>query len=125
MLVLPKIIINSKEKSSFAPVLSQCKKKNNKVLVIALTFKFKSVKIMKKVLTIHLSNLNLQWIIIRYILSSLGFNKEVFAKRKVNNNVLIKDRKLDKYKFRASFQKFGNLTNYKLRPSKKKENYLN
>ena len=125
MLVLPKIIINSKEKGSVDPVLSRCKKKNNKVLVIALTFKFKSVKIMKNALTTHLSNLDYQWIIIRYILSSLGFNKEVFAKRKIINNVVINDRKLDKYKFRASFQKFAYLTNYKIKPSKKIEKYLN
>ena len=127
MLVLPKIIINPKTNSSFDPVLNQCIKNKNKnrVLVIGLTFEFKSNKVMKRVMINNLSNLNYQWIIIRYILISLGFNKEVFAKRKIINNVFISDRKsLKQFKFRTSFKKFANLTNFPIRASKIKENYL-
>ena len=125
MLVFPKIIINSKTKNNYDPVLSQCIKKNGKVLVIVLTFEFKSIKVMKRAMVYNLSNQNYQWVIIRQILSSLGFNKEVFSKRKIKNNVLLKGEKgSDKLKFRTSFNKFANLSHYKIRPPKSKEVYL-
>ena len=125
MLVLLKININSKTKRNYDPVLSECIKNNNKALVIALTFEFKSTKLMKKAMINNFNNLNYQWIIIRNILSSLGFNKEVLSKRKIVNNVLLKDKKsLAKFKFRTSFKKFANLANIRIRPGKNKENYL-
>jgi len=125
MLVIPKIIINSRTKNSIDPVLNKCKKKGNKILVIGLTFHFKSIKVMKRAMINNLNNLNIQWIIIRHILSSLGFNKDVFSKRKIVSNVFIKIKNSDKFKFRTSFKKFVNLTNYKIQPSKKKGYYLN
>ena len=99
---------------------------DKKRLVIILEFEYKTFKLMKKIIPINFNNLNYQWTIFRFILSSLGFNKQSLIKKKIVNNILSKDYDLlKKYKFYDSFQKFAFLSDYKIIESKSKEKFIN
>ena len=126
LLILPKFIINSKTRTNNNPILNECLKNDNKILVIILDFEYKTSQLMKLIVTKNLNNMNYQWLLIRFILSSLGFNKQSLIKKKIVNNILLKDNNLlTKYSFYDSFQKFVYLSNYKISQSKNKEKYLN
>ena len=126
LLIIPVFKINQRTKNSNTPILNECLTQGNKPLVIVLNFEFKSKKLLEKALENNLYNLNYHWILIRYILSSLGFNKQTFTKKKIINNILLKDNdSLKKYSFFNAFEKFVFLSNNTINISKNKEKYIN
>ena len=126
LLIIPHFQINPSTKNSNNPILNECLTQDKKALVIILDFEYKYFKSMKKIIPINFNNLNYQWTIIRFILSSLGFNKQSLIKKKIVNNILLKDHDLlAKYKFYDSFQKFASLSDYKIMEGKNKEKFIN
>ena len=112
LLIIPIFSINPKTINNNMPILKECINKDTKPLVIVLNFEFKSYKLMDKFVNINFENLNYQWLIIRFILSSLGFNKQTFINKKIVNNILLKQQYLlTKYSFYKSFEKFSFLSN--------------
>ena len=125
LLIIPIFKVNAKTKHNNFPILNQCIIQGTKPLVIAINFEYITGNVMKKQIPINFENLNYQWIIFRFILSSLGFNKQNLIKRKIVNNIFNKDQSLlSKYSFYNSFQKFAYLTNYSI-TSFKKDKYIN
>ena len=126
LLVIPSFNINSKTKNGNNPVLNKCLSSGEKALVITLDFEFKSGSILKKKVFTNFENLNYQWTTIRYILSTLGFNKQFLANKKIINNIFLKDKNLIKdYTFYKSFQKYAFLSGYNISISKNKDKYIN
>ena len=129
LIVIPKFNINvnnNKEKNNYNnPILFQCIKEEIKPLVIILNFLFLSEKEMLQKIKENFSNLNYHWLIIRFIISSLGFNKQNLIQRNIPNNIIgTNQNKLTKYNFYRAFQKFTLLTNYLKLSSQDNERYL-
>ena len=125
LLIIPIFKVNSKTKNNNFPTLNQCIMKGTKNLVVIINFEYSTTKIMNNQIPINFKNGNYQWIIIRFILSSLGFNKQNLINKKIINNIFYKEQNvLSKFSFYNSFQKFAILTNYKL-TSFSKDKYLN
>ena len=127
LLILPNIIINpinnNKNSNYNGPILSQCLKEDINPLVIIINFIFHSEKEM--IQKLYFSNLNYQWLIIRFILSSLGFNKQNLIQKKIPNNILgINQKILFNFNYYNSFQKFILLTNNIISNYNDKENYI-
>ena len=73
----------------------------------------------------NFNNLNYHWLIIRFIISSLGFNKQNLIQRNIPNNIIGSNQnKLLKYNFYKAFQKFTLLTSYLNLTSQDNETYL-
>ena len=89
LLIFPRIIIDNNTKIKNNPVLIDCQKKGTNSLVLILDFYFNEERQMKRVIPLNFKNQKYQWTIIRYILSSIGFNKESFSKLKLSNNIFI------------------------------------
>ena len=75
LLIFPRIIIDNNTKIKNNPVLIDCQKKGTNSLVLILDFYFNEERQMKRVIPLNFKNQKYQWTIIRYILSSIGFNK--------------------------------------------------
>ena len=127
LLIIPVFKINQKTRNSNTPILNECLTQGTKLLVIILNYEFKSKDSMVKQLEKNIYNLNFHWTTIRYILSSLGFNKQTFAKKKIINNIHLKDNNsLKNYTFYKAFEKFQFLSGYNdINISKNKDKYIN
>ena len=116
LLIIPVFTINSNYYSNENhnnPFFYQCLKDDVIPLVIMVNFVFFSEKEMIKRIKENFSNLNYHWLIIRNIISSLGFNQHNLIHKNISNTLIATNHKiLAKYKFYISFQKFTLLTNY-------------
>ena len=125
LLIFPRIIIDNNTKIKNNPVLIDCQKKGTNSLVLILDFYFNEERQMKRVIPLNFKNQKYQWTIIRYILSSIGFNKESFSKLKLSNNIFINNiTSLKKQSYYKSFKKFSFLTDLKLNKTKQQEKFL-
>ena len=125
LLIFPRISINPNVTKLNNPIFTECIKKGTNSIVIILDFEFKTENQMKRMIPLNFKNQKYQWATIRYILSSIGFNKNSFAKLKISNNSLLKDRSLlENYNFFASYEKFSFLTNLTTVDTNQNEKFL-
>ena len=91
LIILPKITINSNIYSNNKfknPIFYQCLKDDMISLVTIIYFAFVSEKEMFKKIKENFNNLNYHWLIIRNIISSLGFNQHNLLQKKISNNLI-------------------------------------
>ena len=125
LLIFPRIIINHNIEKKNNPIFTGCVKNGENSVVLILDFEFKSELQMKRVIPLNFKNEKYQWLIIKYILSSIGFNKNYFSQKKIINNILLKNKaSLQNYTFFKSYQKFSFLSNSTFKKSNNKEKYL-
>ena len=127
LLILPQIIINpfnsNKNNNNYnVPKFYPCLKEDNKPLVIIINFLFSSKK---DLINMNFANFNYHWLIIRFILSSLGFNQQYLIQKNIPNNIISRNQKLlYRFNYYKSFQKFSFLTNYTISDYKDNKNYV-
>ena len=125
LLIFPRIIITQNITKKNNPTLTECIKQGENSVVLILDFEFNSEKQMKRVIPLNFKNQKYQWLTIKYILSSIGFNKNNFSKKKIINNILYKNKAyLKNYTFFNSYQKFSFLSNSTHKKFNKTEKYL-
>ena len=126
LLIFPKITIDSSSKIKNNPQPIECIHKDANTVVLILDFQYKSLKSMKNIVPLNIKNQRYQWLTIRYILSSLGFNANNFEEKKIINNVLYKDKNpLKKYSFYKAYEKFRFLSKTISNKANKKDKYIN
>ena len=130
LLIITKIIINPENNKKNNDkynnlIINQCIKKGDRPLVAILNFLFNSEKEMLQKIKKNFENLKYYWLIIRAIISLIGFNKQNLKKNNIQNNILGKNKKvLYKYSFYKSFLKLSLLTNYTFPKTKDIEKYI-
>ena len=123
LLIFPRINITENITHS-NPTMIECLSQGTNKAIIILDFNYKSEKQMKLNLPINFNSYNYHWHIIRYILSSIGFNKNTFSKYKIINNILYNKITLSqRNSIFSSFNKFLLLTN-STKKSNQKEKFL-
>ena len=125
LLIFPRININSNSTNKNNLNLTKCIQKGTNTIVFFIDFEFASENKMKKKIPISFQNQKFQWLIIQLILSALGFNKDSLNKKKISNNILLKNNKpMKNYTFFKAYEKFKFLTNLTNKKTNQTEKYL-
>ena len=124
LLIFPRINITKNKKKNNLNMI-ECLTQGTNNAIILLDFIYKSEKQMKLTLPINFENYNYHWYIIRYILSSIGFNKNSFSKLEIVNNILYnKITALKRNSIFSSYNKFSLLTNSTKQSHYQQEKFL-
>ena len=104
--------------------MTECLKNGTNLIVLMLDFEFNSEKQMRRIIPLNFENQKYQWKVIKYIISSIGFNKETFSKLNIKNNILNKNTtSIEGCSFFRAFNKFSFLTNLTNNDSNQTDNF--
>ena len=125
LLIFPRINIIPNIIKKNNPNFIECFQKGSNSIVFFLDFTFKSEKEMERLIPLNFKNEKYQWKIIKYIISSIGFNLNYFSNKKIVNNILLNNEPLlQNYSFYKSYLKFSFLTNLTYNQVNQSQKYL-
>ena len=125
LLIFPRINIIPDIIKKNNPNFIECFQKGSNSIVFFLDFTFKSEKEMERLIPLNFKNEKYQWKIIKYIISSIGFNLNYFSNKKIVNNILLNNEPLlQNYSFYQSYLKFSFLTNLTYNQVNQSQKYL-
>ena len=125
LLIFPRINIIPNIIKKNNPNFIECFQKGSNSFVSFLDFTFKSEKEMERLIPLNFKNEKYQWKIIKYIISSIGFNLNYFTNKKIVNNILLTNEPLlQNYSFYKSYLKFSFLTNLTYNQVNQSQKYL-